>query len=130
MAELLLKRIKDWVASITSFRIGDVIPVDGPSGTAKMSKDSLLEIAAQEAIAGNLTLAFDPSRTSENPYKVGQSVAYLGDVYIFTTDHYGPWNQSHVDRISDQSNPYLYVMYRGDVWRVSNLPENVLHKND
>ena len=130
MAELLLKRIKDWVVSITSFRIGDVIPVDGPSGTAKMSKDSLLEIAAQEAIAGNLTLSFDPSRTSENPYKEGQGVAYLGDVYIFTTDHYGPWNQSHVDRISDQSNPHLYVMYRGDVWRVSNLPENVLHKND
>ena len=35
------KRIKDWATSITSFRTGDVIPVDGPSGTAKMAKDDL-----------------------------------------------------------------------------------------
>ena len=43
---MLLKRIKDWATSITSFRSGDVIPVDGPSGTAKMSKDSLLAVTA------------------------------------------------------------------------------------
>jgi hypothetical protein len=39
---MLFKRIKDWATSITAFRAGDVIPVDGPSGTAKMSKDDLL----------------------------------------------------------------------------------------
>ena len=44
MANLLLKRIKDWATSITSFRKGDVIPLDGPSGTAKMSKDDLLNV--------------------------------------------------------------------------------------
>lgn len=33
------KRIKDLATSITAFRSGDVIPVDGPSGTAKMSAE-------------------------------------------------------------------------------------------
>lgn len=47
MANLLLKRIKDWATSITSFRTGDVIPVDGPNGTAKMPASDL-----QDAILG------------------------------------------------------------------------------
>lgn len=44
---MLFKRIKDWATSITAFRAGDVIPVDGPGGTAKMSKDALLALVAQ-----------------------------------------------------------------------------------
>ena len=48
MANLLLKRIKDWATSITAFRTGDVIPVDGPSGTAKMPVSEL-----QNAILGD-----------------------------------------------------------------------------
>ena len=43
-------RIKDLATSITSFRMGDVIPVDGPSGTAKMSKDDLLLVTAENAL--------------------------------------------------------------------------------
>lgn len=50
MPSLLLKRIKDWATSITAFRTGDVIPVDGPSGTAKMTKDNLLARAAENAL--------------------------------------------------------------------------------
>ena len=46
---MLFKRIKDWAVSITSFRTGDVIPVDGPNGTARMSKDDLLSSAAEKA---------------------------------------------------------------------------------
>lgn len=48
MANLLFKRIKDWATSITAFRTGDVIPVDGPSGTAKMPVSEL-----QNAILGD-----------------------------------------------------------------------------
>lgn len=44
---MLFKRIKDWATSITAFRTGDVIPVDGPSGTAKMTKDDLLRATAE-----------------------------------------------------------------------------------
>lgn len=35
---------------ITAFRTGDVIAVDGPSGTAKMSKDDLLKETAENAL--------------------------------------------------------------------------------
>lgn len=84
-------RIKDWATSITSFRTGDVIPVDGASGTAKMPKDDLLRETAQNALAGNVAPAFDPARTSENPYKAGESVAYEGKTYMFKVDHYGAW---------------------------------------
>lgn len=51
MANLIFKRIKDWATSITSFRTGDVIPVDGPSGTAKMSKDDLLAKTAENTLS-------------------------------------------------------------------------------
>lgn len=93
---MAFKRIKDWATSIASFRSGDVIPVDGPSGTAKMGKDDLLKETAQNALAGNVAPAFDPTRTSENPYKAGESVTYEGKTYTFKVGHYGAWNSSHV----------------------------------
>lgn len=97
MPEILFKRIKDWVVSITSFRSGDVIPVDGPIGNAKMSKDDLLKETAQNALADNVAHAFDPTRTSEKPYKAGESVIYSdGKTYTFIVDHYGPWKAADV----------------------------------
>ena len=45
----VLGKIKSLPTTITSFRTGDVIPVDGPSGTAKMGKDDLLEVTAENA---------------------------------------------------------------------------------
>ena len=44
MANLLLKRIKDWETSLTSFRTGDFIAVDGQDGTAKMGCGTLSQI--------------------------------------------------------------------------------------
>lgn len=94
---MLFKRIKDWATSITAFRTGDVIPVDGPSGTAKISKDSLLQQTAENALAGNIAIAFDATRTSENPYIAGKDVVeYKGKLYIFKKDHYGAWSASDV----------------------------------
>ena len=43
-------RIKDLETSITAFRTGDVILVDGPNGNAKMSKDNLLKETAENAL--------------------------------------------------------------------------------
>ena len=59
MANLSLKRINDWATSITSFRTGDVIPVDGPSGTAKMLATNLLKETAE-----NVGNDLDASATS------------------------------------------------------------------
>ena len=52
-----LTRIKDLETSITSFRTGDNIVVDGPSGIAKMSKDDLLKVTAENA-TGQSALSF------------------------------------------------------------------------
>ena len=90
------KRIKDIATTITAFRTGDVIPVDGPSGTAKMAKDDLLREAAENALAGNLAPAFDQTRTSENPYLEGDVVVYQGKLYTFKISHYGAWSNADV----------------------------------
>ena len=90
-------KINNLPTSITAFRTGDVIPVDGPSGTAKMSKDDLLRETAKNALAGNVATQFDPTRTSDNPYIAGKDVVeYKGKLYIFKNDHYGAWSSSDV----------------------------------
>ena len=43
-------RIKDLSTSITDFRTGDVIPVDGPDGTAKMPYADLLQVTTEHAV--------------------------------------------------------------------------------
>ena len=94
----LFKRIKDWERSITAFRTGDVIPVDGPSGTAKMGKDDLLRETSQNALAGNLAPAFDDTQA----YKKYDYVVYNGKYYRFKTDRAaGAWNSSHVDAVDE-----------------------------
>ena len=93
---MLFKRFKDWATSITAFRTGDVIPVDGPDGTAKMLATDLLRETAENALAGNIAPAFDPTRTSGNPYNPGELVAYNGKTYIFKNSHYGAWDAGDV----------------------------------
>ena len=63
---MLFKRIKDWATSITAFRTGDVIPVDGPGGTAKMTKDALLAITTVDAVH-NLGLEVSDTVTTFSP---------------------------------------------------------------
>ena len=50
-------RFKDLTNSISSFRTGDVIPVDGPEGTVKMPKDDLLKETAQNTLDSIKSLA-------------------------------------------------------------------------
>lgn len=119
---MLFKRIKDWATSITAFRTGDVIPVDGPSGTAKMSKDAMLQVAAENALAGNVAQVFDPTRTSDNPYNVGEAVVYNGRVYRFVQPHYGPWSSYHVSGTSYSFDDYIQLYIKsildaGFVWQ-------------
>lgn len=84
----------------TDFESDDYIAIDGATNaTRKMSKDDLLKETAQNALAGNVAPAFDPTRTSDNPYKAGESVAYNGKTYTFKVDHYGAWAASDVVQI-------------------------------
>jgi hypothetical protein len=98
LANKVLGFIKSLSTTITAFRTGDVIPVDGPSGTAKMSKDSLLQEAADAALAGCLAPAFDETQA----YKKYDYVIYNGKYYRFKTDRAaGAWNSSHVDVVDE-----------------------------
>ena len=97
---MVFKRIKDWLTTITSFRSGDVIPVDGPSGTAKMEKDVLLQLTAQNALADNVAQAFDESGNTD--YIAGESVVRGGKTYVFNVDHTGVWNAEHMARVNEQ----------------------------
>lgn len=97
----LFKFALDWISrlatTVTSFASGDFIAVSNTTnGARKMSKDTLLELTAQNALAGNVAPAFDPTRTSDNPYKAGESVAYEGKTYTFKVDHYGAWSEGDV----------------------------------
>lgn len=82
MPSLLLKRIKDWATSITSFRNGDVIPVDGPSGTAKMSKDYLLARTAENSLQQNAIPANFPSSLEDSDEAEG----YYNASGVFTAN--------------------------------------------
>ena len=66
-ATWVLGRIKGLAISISSFRTGDVIPVDGPSGTAKMTAETLLQATAQNALGSikNLSTTITSFRTGD-----------------------------------------------------------------
>ena len=90
---MLFKRIKDWAVSITSFRTGDMLTVDGPSGTAKIGysdlakeviKDSANNTAATESdlVAGS-TL---PIMTADGPKALpGDAIAKASEQTALTT---------------------------------------------
>ena len=69
---MLFKRIKDWSKSIIAFRTGDVIPVDGPSGTAKLSKDGLLQETTQKAFYSDWFLASNANVVDIKSLSLGQ----------------------------------------------------------
>ena len=90
---MLFKRIKDWAVSITSFRTGDVLPVDGPSGTAKIGysdlskeviKDSANNTAATEAdlVAGSKLPIMTPNGPKSLP---GNTIARATEQAALTT---------------------------------------------
>lgn len=94
------KRFNQITRVVTSFDSNDILPIgNGTLGDGKMPKDTLLELTAQNALAGNVVTEFDPARTSDNPYKAEEKVSYEGKVYIFKVDHYGAWSSSDVDEI-------------------------------
>lgn len=85
----------------TDFASDDYIALDGETnGSRKMKNDSLLKVTAQNALAGNVAPAFDPTRDEDHKYLVGDNVVYEGKVYTFKTNHYGSWDVEHVEPFS------------------------------
>ena len=94
-------RGKDLPNIATAFADDDIIIVDGDNnGTRRMPKDTLLSLTAQNALAGNMAQAFDPTRDEEHAYKAGESVVYEGETYTFKVDHYGDWVAADAESIS------------------------------
>lgn len=87
---------KDFVESLparTVAKSGDKSIVsnstDGPGSETNA-------VQAQKVLAENVAREFDPTRTSGNKYKAGESVIYNGIVKTFKVDHYGAWSDSDV----------------------------------
>jgi hypothetical protein len=89
--------------AITSFENGDTFSVSNPTdGTRKMPKDTLLTLTSQNALAGNVAPAFDPTKPNDAggyAYYADEIVAYQGATYKFKVNHSsGAWNATEVDR--------------------------------
>lgn len=103
-------KVKNIPTSISQFRTGDVIPVDGPSGPAKLEAERLLELTSQNALAGNVAPAFVPSSTTT---VAGQPYIYGGSLYIAKEAYQGPWDDSKFTRV-DASLPIMLISKKED----------------
>ena len=141
---MLFKRIKDWATSITAFRTGDVIPVDGPSGTAKMSKDDLLRETAENALDRGVAKEFDEAVD----YLAGQFVTRNGSLFIALQDvPAGAWSGSKFKVVVagtslynlfmsvavqfKRDKEYVYgelLVFNGAIWRIKcgTVPANTI----
>ena len=84
------------LTAVTSFVSGDEFPLVNGSTGKRMSKDALLQLTAQNALAGNVAQEFVPS-SEPNPTTTvaGQPYVYNGSLYVAKVDGYqGPWDSS------------------------------------
>ena len=89
---------------VTEFPADGCILIDSETnGPGEMSKDTLLELTAQNALTGNVAPAFDTTRDEAHKYLAGEKVAYKGKTYTFKVDHYGAWNAADVYERSVES---------------------------
>lgn len=81
----------------TSFASGDFIAVSNTTnGARKMSKDTLLELTSQNALAGNVAPAFVENYTNA---KAGFPYVWQGALYMAKEDYSGDWDVSKFDRV-------------------------------
>jgi len=75
---------------VTEFHADGCILVDSETnGPRKMSKDTLLQLTAQNALAGNVAPAFIPNSTTTI---AGQPYMYNSVLYIAKEVYQGPWD--------------------------------------
>lgn len=87
---------------------GNVVEVWTPSGKKKLDLSNVakaVDVAAlgikTDNVAHSIAPDFDPTRTSENPYKIKDVVTYTdGKTYIFKAPHYGAWTGTDVDVVN------------------------------
>jgi hypothetical protein len=87
----------------SSYANGDKSVVSNEiNGPRKMPQTTAEQIAAQNALAGNVAPAFDPTKPNDEggyAYYSGDNVSYNGKNYVFVLNHVsGPWNFSEVEQ--------------------------------
>lgn len=119
---MLFKRIKDWATSITAFRTGDVIPVDGPDGTAKMTKDNLLKETAEAAATSDPVLSaivevyVDKGSVSVAYLNAHAYITGLKPGWVYTANKYGTVND-HTSDWNGEIKTYEKVVWTGSAWK-------------
>lgn len=114
--------------TITAFRTGDVIPVDGPSGTAKMSKDDLLRVTAENtenALASKResgTIAVTNATTVDRRtifsglrIKAGTFVRFKLDVTTSVVSTYQVWINGAFYLSYNNINEYIEITASNDI---------------
>ena len=79
------------LTSKTSFANGDKIPVVNGSTATAMEASKLLELTAQNALAGNVAIEFVPNSTTTI---AGLPYIYDGKLYVAKEAYQGPWDAS------------------------------------
>ena len=122
-AQNALGSIHSLSGTATDFASDDYLVIDGTTnGSRKIAKNSLINVL----LSGNIVQAFDATRDSSNPYKVGESVIYNGSIYTFKNQHYGAWSASDVRLFSID---YL-IRTLSDKYKAIFYHKNLLDKND
>lgn len=86
----------------SSYATGDKSVVsNGANGPRQMPQTTAEQIAAQNALAGNVAPAFDSNKPNDAggyAYYSGDNVSYLGKNYVFVVNHSsGAWNPNEVE---------------------------------
>ena len=117
-------RAKDILPHKTSFASGDGFYGDGDSSFF-MEAPKLLELTAQNTIAGNVAPAFDTTRDEDHKYLAGESVVYNGKTYTFKVDHYGAWAAADVYQLDE--NDVLSIAIQDEL--KGSCGKNLFNKN-
>lgn len=112
LANKVLGFIKSLSTTITAFRSGDVIPVDGPSGTAKMAKDDLLRVAAENAVDSGVAASGDTMRDvvqSANAVTTELTKSIIGSIRLRPNGEYASLSTGKVVYASVESGKLYRV---------------------
>ena len=101
--------VHNLATTITAFRTGDVIPVDGPSGTAKMGKDDLLRVTAENAKEYIKPTLENCIEYINSGYATTSVSFTLERGSIGSTGLKTPSNQDKIARLTANTHDYVFI---------------------
>ena len=101
--ELVKDAAGNTAATESDLVAGSKIPIMTASGPKSLPGNTIAKASEQmtlttyvQNVAHSIAPDFDPTRTEDNPYKVGEYVMYEGVRRRFVSPHYGAWNSLDV----------------------------------